>query len=171
MYFTTKLSSLLSIVAASSASAQAIITARVRFNLCLMYCCFLLTITFTIPQNELAEVSAVFFSNVNLTGASFSPNNLVQGVCNTLPCCWLDRAESILIGPGYACTFFVCVPVSLKSLLVWYNWSPGLLGMRGAKVMGPLFPEKLIRFPSYPFLTTSNLSSAINKFLRRAVIY
>ncbi|KDR84692.1 hypothetical protein GALMADRAFT_206211 [Galerina marginata CBS 339.88] len=85
MYFTTKSVSLFLIGVTASASNQADITAR----------------------SVLAELSAVFFSNVNLTGASFSPSNLVQGVCNTLPCCWLDRAESILIGPGYACTFFV----------------------------------------------------------------
>ncbi|KAF8961914.1 hypothetical protein BDZ97DRAFT_1920824 [Flammula alnicola] len=85
MYFTTKFAGLLSIVAASVVSAQATIAAR----------------------NELAELSVIFYANVNLTGASFSPSNLVQGVCNTLPCCWLDRAESVVIGPGYACTFFV----------------------------------------------------------------
>ncbi|KDR68836.1 hypothetical protein GALMADRAFT_215438 [Galerina marginata CBS 339.88] len=71
MYFTAKLFIALLTVTAASASVY---TAR----------------------TERAELSAVFFSNVNLTGGSFSPNNLVQ-----------DRAESILIGPGYTCTFFV----------------------------------------------------------------
>ncbi|KAF8961915.1 hypothetical protein BDZ97DRAFT_2059807 [Flammula alnicola] len=84
MHFTAKFTSLLLAIAASALSAQAAVVAR----------------------HELAELSVVFFDDVSLTGASFSPDNLVQGVCNTLPGTWLDRAESVEIGPGFACTFF-----------------------------------------------------------------
>ncbi|KDR67384.1 hypothetical protein GALMADRAFT_147170 [Galerina marginata CBS 339.88] len=84
MYFTDKLSSVLMTIAIAAFSAKAAVVAR----------------------HELAELSVVFFDDVSLTGASFSPENLVQGVCNTLPGTWLDRAESVKIGPGFACTFF-----------------------------------------------------------------
>ncbi|KDR66061.1 hypothetical protein GALMADRAFT_148222 [Galerina marginata CBS 339.88] len=84
MYFTTKFSGLLLAIAASTYSAQAAVVSR----------------------HELAELSVVFFDDVNLTGASFSPASLAQGVCSTLPGTWLDRAESVKIGPGFACTFF-----------------------------------------------------------------
>ncbi|KDR66060.1 hypothetical protein GALMADRAFT_162286 [Galerina marginata CBS 339.88] len=84
MYFTNKLSSVLSTIAVAAFSAQAAVVGR----------------------HELAELSAVFFDDVGLTGASFSPESLVQGVCNTLPGTWLDRAESVKIGPGFACTLF-----------------------------------------------------------------
>ncbi|KDR84693.1 hypothetical protein GALMADRAFT_206212 [Galerina marginata CBS 339.88] len=84
MHFTTKFSSLLLAIAASAFPAQAAVVSR----------------------HELAELSVVFFDDVSLTGASFSPDSLVQGVCNTLPGTWLDRAESVKVGPGFACTFF-----------------------------------------------------------------
>ncbi|KAF8967528.1 hypothetical protein BDZ97DRAFT_527156 [Flammula alnicola] len=84
MYFNAKFASLLLAVAASAFSAHAAVIAR----------------------SELAELSVIFFDDVNLTGASFSPDSLVQGVCTTLPAHWLDRPESVKIGSGFACTFY-----------------------------------------------------------------
>lgn len=60
-------------------------------------------------QAALAEVSVVFYDDVNLLGASFSPAEILPGVCQTLPGNWLDRAESLEIGPGYTCNFYVYV--------------------------------------------------------------
>ncbi|KAF8953352.1 hypothetical protein BDZ97DRAFT_1929747 [Flammula alnicola] len=84
MYFNAKFASLLLAVAASTFSVQAAVIAR----------------------NELAELSVIFFDDVDLTGASYSPDSLVQSVCTTLPGDWLDRPESVLISPGFACTLF-----------------------------------------------------------------
>ncbi|PPQ94273.1 hypothetical protein CVT25_004929 [Psilocybe cyanescens] len=85
MYFTAKFTSILLAITACALSAQsAVIEAR----------------------TDLAELSVVFFDDVNLTGAAYSPDSLVQAVCSTLPGNWLDRAESVLIGTGFTCTFF-----------------------------------------------------------------
>jgi hypothetical protein len=74
-----------------------------------------------IHQNELAEVSVVFWDDVGYTGAAYSPDGLVQAVCNTLPGDWLDRPESLQIDAGFQCTFFTSVPVSFDDFLVSYN--------------------------------------------------
>ncbi|KAF8966040.1 hypothetical protein BDZ97DRAFT_1756760 [Flammula alnicola] len=106
MYFNTKFASLLLAVAASTFSVQAAVIARIRFHLSPSCCCIQLIITYNTHQNELAELSVIFFDDIDLTGASYSPDTLVQSVCTTLPGDWLDRPESVLISPGFACTFF-----------------------------------------------------------------
>ncbi|KAF5313909.1 hypothetical protein D9619_013066 [Psilocybe cf. subviscida] len=59
-----------------------------------------------IARHALAQVSVIFFDDINVRGASFSPDDLVQGVCTTLPGDWLDRAESVEISAGFSCSFF-----------------------------------------------------------------
>ncbi|PPQ98116.1 hypothetical protein CVT26_003250 [Gymnopilus dilepis] len=97
MLFTTaKFTALLLAIAAS---AQASVTPRVS--------------TATIPQihlpepyEELAPLSVTFYDDVNYTGRAYSPA-AVPSQCFTLSGDWLDRPESVVIGAGYSCWFYV----------------------------------------------------------------
>lgn len=55
------------------------------------------------------QPSVIFYDDVSQIGASFSPAQIIPGECQTLPGNWLGRAESLDIGPGYTCNFYMCV--------------------------------------------------------------
>ncbi|PPQ85926.1 hypothetical protein CVT26_000885 [Gymnopilus dilepis] len=58
------------------------------------------------PREELAPLSITFYDDVNYAGRPYSPA-AVPGQCFTLPGDWLDRPQSVVIGPGYTCSFYV----------------------------------------------------------------
>jgi len=106
MHFNTKFTTLLVIAASAFTAAHAAaLESRVRDACSLSSLCLELTYVYFL-QKAAAELSVVFYDDINLTGASFSADDLVPGVCNTLPGNWLDRPESVNIAPGFACTLY-----------------------------------------------------------------